>query len=271
MLGAVVMDGHPSQWFPRMLAVLIAAAMLVAACGTDATGDDGAAGSDGPGLDESSAADQFIGLDFDEAVGLAESQERQWRIGRDGDEVMAVTDDLVVDRVTFELDEGKVTAVTIETESGTSVDDGPPQDATLARLQAAAVVRIATTDNHFEGTADPFEQIFVASEISGDPNSPLEPLALEIIAAELFEHGEVLFIGKPESMIEDLFRQNSGGAAVVILEDVRIDGERAELDVRLWCGSLCAVMLTYEAELGEDGWRILGTAGPIAVSASAIV
>jgi hypothetical protein len=265
------MDGHPTQWFPRMLAVVIATATLVAACGADVAGDDGAAGADGPDLEETSAVDEFVGLGFDEAVGLAEAQERPWRIGRDGDEVMAVTDDLVVGRVTFEIDDGRVAAVTIETESGTSLAEGPPQDATLALLQSAAVVRIATTDNHFDSAADPFEQIFVASEVGGDPNSPLEPLALEVIAAELFDHGEVLFIDKPESMIEDLFTQNSGAAAVVILEEVRIDGDRAEVDLRLWCGSLCAVMLTYEAELGEDGWTILGTAGPIAVSAPAIV
>ena len=54
--------------------------------------------------------------------------------------------------------------------------------------------------------------------------------------------------------------------AVASMDDVRFDGERAEIEMRLWCGSLCGVFLTYEAVLGSAGWEILGTTGPIAMS-----
>ena len=54
--------------------------------------------------------------------------------------------------------------------------------------------------------------------------------------------------------------------AVVSVSDLRINGDRAEIDMGLWCGSLCGTWFTYEAERAGETWRILGTTGPIAVS-----
>ena len=42
--------------------------------------------------------------------------------------------------------------------------------------------------------------------------------------------------------------------------------DRAEIGMELWCGSLCAVYLTYGAEPAPDGWTITGPVGPIAMS-----
>ncbi len=56
------------------------------------------------------------------------------------------------------------------------------------------------------------------------------------------------------------------GVAVVAVERVEVLGEQAEVELRLWCGSLCGVFLTYKAARAAGGWTITGTTGPGAVS-----
>jgi hypothetical protein len=69
-----------------------------------------------------------------------------------------------------------------------------------------------------------------------------------------------------KAAIDRYFDGTSELVAVISVDDLRIEGERAEIDLALWCGSLCGTWLTYEAKLGPDGWEILGTTGPIAIS-----
>ncbi len=54
--------------------------------------------------------------------------------------------------------------------------------------------------------------------------------------------------------------------AVVSVEDILLLDDRAEVELRLWCGSLCGVFLTYQAVPDDNGWNIVGTVGPIAMS-----
>ena len=209
---------------------------------------------------------QFVGLTLDEASALAERQGRQWRVGRQDGEDLALTADLIHRRVTFEVDDGVVTAATIESaDAGTGAGATPPEDAGRAELIAEAVERLVTVDNSFGG-GDPFDRVEVAKNVGNDSKQPLGPLALELIAASLEQLGDVEFVDDPDAATEKYFDANTTGIAVVTVDDVRIDGERAEVDVGLWCGSLCAIRVTYEAELGPDGWEILGTTGPIAIS-----
>ena len=106
----------------------------------------------------------------------------------------------------------------------------------------------------------------MATLIGGDASRPVDPLALELTADELSDRFPVELVSDADATIADNFDNETIGMAVASIEDVRIDGERAEIEMRLWCGSLCAVFLTYEAELGSTGWEILGTTGPIAMS-----
>ncbi|MGI9657268.1 MAG: hypothetical protein ACR2OD_00040, partial [Gaiellaceae bacterium] len=65
--------------------------------------------------------------------------------------------------------------------------------------------------------------------------------------------------------IEGYF-ESGAAAAVVSVDALRIEGDRAEVALGLWCGDICGIWFTYEAERASDGWRILGIDGPIAVS-----
>ena len=136
----------------------------------------------------------------------------------------------------------------------------------LADLEADAIVRLVTSDNSFGPEANPFDIVNVGTLIGGDADRPVEPLVPDLTEAALAGSAEIVFVDDVEALIDDLFEQNVVGAAVASIEDLRIDGERAELDMRLWCGSLCGVFLTYEAVLTDTGWDILGTTGPIAIS-----
>ncbi len=258
-------------------ALAAAGALALAACG-DVSGDGGDAGGS-PAPAETAQpetrpavettgdeeADQFLGLTLEEASALAERQGRQWRVAREDGEEFALTADLVDGRVTFEVDGGIVTVATVEHDAPVDADTSPPEDADRAALLAAAVERLVTVDNSFGG-GDPFDRIDVARSVGGDAAEPLGPLALELIAASLEPVATVVFIDDPEATIAEYVDASTPGVAVVTVDDLRIDGDRAEVDVGLWCGNVCGIWLTYEAELGTDGWEILGTTGPISIT-----
>lgn len=283
------------------LCLLVALALAATACGdseqitatprdgdttdtsgaTDSAEGDTPATSEPPGsldpatsgaVDEQDAreADPFLGLSVDDAAALADSQERPWRIGRQDGELFALTDDHVVGRVTFEVDDGIVTGARVEVpieDAGTTV---PPAelDPAEAALVSDAIVRVLTEENTFGGGM-PFDIVYVATSMTST-GAALDPLSLEMIAAALQDQVRVEFVTSFEEQVAELMAANDAGDArlpvVASLEALRIDDARAELDVALWCGSLCATWLTYEAEAAGDGWEIVGPIGPIAVS-----
>jgi len=244
----------------------IAGAVLLAlAVGGIATAIAGGEGGD-DGLNETVAqGEPFVGLTISEATALAEDEGRTWRVGRQDDEGFVLTDDLVPERVTFEIDNGTVTSATIESPSVPSADDVIVEDPSRADLIAVAVKRLLTVDNGFGGV-DVFDDIRVAAVIGADPDQPLQGLDLELIAATLSDLGTVRFVDDADAEIRVLFEESPAGVAVVSVEDILLLDDRAEVELRLWCGSLCGVFLTYEAVPLDSGWNIVGTVGPIAMS-----
>lgn len=224
---------------------------------------DGSADSGGPN-DTPTQGQGFVGMKISAATDLADDEDRPWRIGRQDDESFALTDDLVPGRVTFEIDDGIVTAASIEQPNMPS-DDVISEDPARADLIAAALKRLLTEDNSFGGI-DVFDDIRVVTVIGADAGQPLKGLDLELIADTLSELGAVSFIGDAAAEIDGLFQDPPGGVAVVSVDDFLLLDDRAEVKLSLWCGSLCAVFLTYEAIPVDGGWAITGTTGPIAVA-----
>ena len=241
------------------------AVLILVAVGGIAIAMAGGEGGD-DGLNETAVqGEAFVGLTISEATALADDEGRAWRVGRQDDEVFVLTDDLVPGRVTFEIDEGTVTSATIETSNVPSADDAIVEDPSRADLIAVAVKRLLTVDNGFGGV-DVFDDIRVADVIGSDPDQPLQGLDLELIAATLSELGEVRFVDDADAEIEVLFEESPAGVAVVSVEDILLLDDRAEVELDFWCGSLCAVFLTYQAVPLDGGWNIVGTVGPIAMS-----
>lgn len=205
----------------------------------------------------------FVGLELTEAASLAEDQNRPWRIARQDDEIFALTDDLVPGRVTFEIDDGVVTGAEVEQPSEPPPDD----DVAVARadLLAAALQRLITVDNSFGGRVV-FDDFRVGAFLGRDPAQPLTAPDRDAIAAALSEYGRVRFIADPSAEARALFDETPPGVAVLSIDRLLMLDDRAEIELSLWCGSLCGVYLTYEAAPTDAGWDILGTTGPIAVS-----
>ncbi len=206
----------------------------------------------------------FIGLSEEDAAALADEQGRVWRIGRRDGESFALTADLFPGRVTFEVDNGIVTSADIEQPSIPGPDDVTP-DLGRADLIADALRRLVTQDNGFGGE-DVFGEFLVGTAVGGETQTELTPLDKDFITAALSDLGDVVFVPDTEAEIEARFNEPTVGTAVLSIDDLLLLDDRAEAEVSLWCGSLCAVFLTYEAVPDVDGWLITGTTGPIAMS-----
>ena len=140
------------------------------------------------------------------------------------------------------------------------------QDAT--EVLAAAVRRLLTVDHGFATDGPPpFTSVYVADAFGGVGGTPLEPLELEAIAAAVNESGPTAqYTDDPQELIRELFDGTHPGAVVVTVEALRLEQERAEIELHLWCGSLCGIYLTYEAVEVDGTWIITGPIGPITMS-----
>lgn len=239
-------------------ALLVALSVIVLAL---AGGD----GEETTGPEDSGFGDGgFVGLVLADATSLAETQDRPWRIRREDTDQFVLTDDLIPGRVTFEVDGGIVTVAEIELPNTDPLGEPVVEDAAAAELIASGLFRLLTVDNSFGG-ADIFTDIRVARTI-GSGGDALGPLDLELITGTLSELGSVRFIDDADAEINTLFDAPPAGVAVVVVQRIDLLDDHAELELRLWCGSLCGVFLTYEAVPTDRGWEITGTIGPIAVS-----
>ena len=129
------------------------------------------------------------------------------------------------------------------------------------------MIRLLTTENSFGGGGNPFDRVLVGEFVGGARSRPLSSTAVEMITAELGPGADVEVVPDAEATIAELFEQDATGIAVVAIDDMRVGVQTAEVDLTMWCGSLCGVALTYEAEYRDaGGWTILGPVGPIAVS-----
>ena len=220
-----------------------------------------------PGLTEDELA--FVGLSAEAAGDLADSEGRLWRVGREDGEFFALTADWVVGRVTFEIDSGVVTRASVEREETDVVDRSQSQseeEIAQAQVIAEAVRRLLNVDNGF-GADHRFTGVHVASLFDGDPGRSLDGFTIELIAAVVREHGAtVQFIDGADDLITKLLDDTPQGVAVISIADIRLDDSSAEVELRLWCGSLCGVFVTYEAVLEAGEWSIVGPVGPIAMS-----
>jgi heat shock protein HslJ len=214
---------------------------------------------------EADLEEAFIGLTRGAAIRLAVDQGRLWRISRQDDEFFAHDAQLVIGRVTFAIDDGTVTSASIERDTPPDPGNDLVEDPARAGLIAEAVKRLLSVDNSFDG-ADVFNDVRIATVIGADPDQPLQSLEMEMIAAAVSEFGTVRYIDDADAEIEALSDESPAGVAVVSVEGVSILDDRAEVEMRLWCGSLCGVFLTYEAEPQDGEWNITGTTGPIAMS-----
>jgi len=254
-----------------LLVLVFSASAVALAIGTLDAGE----GADGQ--EQTVAADEapFIGLTRDEASALAEAEGRRWRVGREDGEQFALTDDFIIGRVTFGLDDGIVTAASIERPFEDPDDSGPRptqeerdtgggRDA--ADILAAALRQLLTVDHGFGDAPPPFTDVYVGNALGGLGGEPLEPLQLERIAATLNEIGATAqYVDDPDRLIQKLFDNTPEGAAVIIIDSLDLLPDGAVVELHYWCASQCVVFVSYEVASVDGEW-IVTLAGPILMS-----
>jgi hypothetical protein len=124
-------------------------------------------------------------------------------------------------------------------------------------LETDAVLRIIDDEGGRDPESDPLREIVVASAIGGDTDRPVEANVVGLLE---FGGRVARFTDDPDAEIAELEEVGTTDIAVVVIDDLRVDGERAEIDVHLWCGNACDVALTYEAEMGPERFMITGVA-----------
>ena len=264
-----------------LLVLVVSASAVALVIGTLDAGE----GADGQARPTAADEAPFIGLTRDEASTLAEADGRRWRVGREGGERFALTDDFIVGRVTFELDDGIVTTASIErpledlddpgqplTQRPREDPDDPGQPLTqrprdAADVLAAAVRQLLTVDHGFGDAPPPFTEVYVGDALGGRGGEPLEPLQLERIAAALNEIGATAqYVDDPDGLLETLFDDTSAGVAVIIIDALDLLQDGAVVELHYWCALQCVVFVSYEVAPVDGEWTITGLAGPIAMS-----
>ena len=143
--------------------------------------------------------------------------------------------------------------------TSTTVWQNPAVDEILVQ----ATMHLLRNDTTF-GEGHLFPKVLIVDHLKGgDSLTSGQRAALSTAVSNL---SEVEFIGEPNDFITDDLGPTIDGAAIITLGPVTIDGNDATIDMEMWCGGLCGIWLTYALEVGDAGWEVLGTVGPIAVS-----
>ena len=152
------------------------------------------------------------------------------------------------------------TACGTDSDATVSTSTTAPTTSHVDDLLAAAVVEIATKDNSFGGRV-----VFDHLSIGATVDPPTET-TLSAIEARL-DGARIEAVDDPDALISTLVDEPPAlGHAVVVIDAVRLSGHDAEVDLHLWCGTLCGVFLTYGATFDGTAWTITGPIGPVAVS-----
>ena len=180
-----------------------------------------------------------------------------------------LTDDFIVGRVTFEIDDGTVTTASIERSVEDLGDPSQPltrQQRDTANMLAAAVWQLLTVDHGFN-EAPPFTDVYVGNALGGLGGEPLEPLQMERIAATVNEIGATAqYVDDPDGLIPKLFDNKPEGTAVIIIDSLDLLPDGAVVELHYWCASQCVVFVSYELASVDGEWTVTGLAGPIAMS-----
>lgn len=115
------------------------------------------------------ASYEWFGASKEEAIARAEAQGREWRIGREDDQVFTYPDDHLLDRVTFHFDDGVVTFAMVEVASGI-VNEGA---ADPADLEYMGLTR-AEAEARAEAVGIPWRTVRVNDEESRERSDDVE-------------------------------------------------------------------------------------------------
>jgi len=140
-----------------------------------------------------------------------------------------------------------------------------------ASLMAAAFEQLVTKDHTFGKGPPPFTEYLVLDHLDPQAGSPEEQHSLsvrslteserEAITAVLSGFGPVKWIDDAAKWRTDQLAPVIEGSVILGVGEPIFSGETALVPMSLWCGGLCALLLTYGAVRSGDTWMITGTRG----------
>lgn len=133
----------------------------------------------------------------------------------------------------------------------------------VTEILVQATMHLLRNDSTF-GPGHVFPTVLVVDHLKD--GTPLTADQMAALSTAISSLGEVEFITDQNDYITDDLRPTVDGAAIITLGPVTIDNNDATIDMEMWCGGLCGIWLTYALEVGDAGWEVLGTVGPIAIS-----
>ena len=148
----------------------------------------------------------------------------------------------------------------------TTTEPGPATaeaEAWTTEILVQATMHLLRNDTTF-GQGHMFPTVLVVDHLKD--GTPLTADQMSALSTAITRLSDVRFISDQDDFITDDLRPTIEGAAIITLGPPVIDGNEATIDMEMWCGGLCGIWLTYALEVGDAGWEVVGTVGPIAVS-----
>lgn len=145
-----------------------------------------------------------------------------------------------------------------------------------AEVMAAAVTRLITHDHTFGQGPHRFAEYLIQDHVdpaAGAPDAPATSPGRPLTAGERTAIAGVVAPLGPYRFIADAaawrtkdLQPRIPGSVILGVGEPAIEGDGARAPVSLWCGGLCGTWLTYRVARSDDGWRVTGTEGPVAIS-----
>ena len=139
----------------------------------------------------------------------------------------------------------------------------PVGEAWTTEILVQATMHLLRNDTTF-GPGHVFPTVLVVDHLKD--GTPLTADQITALTTAISNLGGVQFISDQDDFVTDDLRPTIDGAAIITLAPPIVDGNEATIDMGMWCGGLCGIWLTYALEVGDAGWEVLGTVGPIAIS-----
>jgi hypothetical protein len=143
------------------------------------------------------------------------------------------------------------------------VSSTPIGEAWKTEILVQATMHLLRNDTTF-GDGYVFPTVLIVESLKD--GTPLTADQIAALTTAVSTLSDVRFISSQDDFVTDDLRPTIEGAAIITLGPPDIDGNEATIDMGMWCGGLCGIWLTYALEVGDAGWEVLGTVGPIAIS-----
>jgi hypothetical protein len=138
----------------------------------------------------------------------------------------------------------------------------------------AAVIRHMTSE---QGQASGFSVIYVLDRLVGTAENPTEtesegtpiPEPQQTALTEaVSETGRLEFVSDRQSVIGPQAEGGmvQDGGILLTLGPIEGEGERVEVPASSYLANLAGTWQTWVVQRYQNGWRVIGTAGPVAVS-----